>query len=54
MRPDAVAPYDDKGIPESAAVEAHGLLRRPGDPATGVVETDGWPGPIDEPPPLLA
>jgi len=47
VRSQAVIPHEDRGVPDTVAVDT-------GDPATAAVETDGWPGPIDEPPPLLA
>lgn len=47
VRSQAVIPDEDKGVPDAGAIAA-------GDPATAAVEPDGWPGPIDEPPPLLA
>jgi len=43
----AAIPGEHKGVPDTVAVKAD-------DPATAALQTDGWPGPIDEPPPLWA
>jgi hypothetical protein len=54
VRPQIVTPDEAEGSSDAVAVEAQVLARRTGDPAAPAVETDGWPGPIDEPPPLWA